>query len=100
MLSSPLHYCIESTSTYHLPVLLAWEGSPSVVNPSIAGATKKKTDKLDARLLAVHDLTGIWRPFYVAPEGVQDLRVLIGQRDYYSRLASAIRQKHRSPGRC
>ena len=90
MLSSPLHYCIESTSTYHLPVLLAWEGSPSVVNPSIAGATKKKTDKLDARLLAVHDLTGIWRPFYVAPEGVQDLRVLIGQRDYYSRLASAI----------
>ena len=68
MLSSPLHYCIESTSTYHLPVLLAWEGTPSVVNPSIAGATKKKTDKLDARLLAVHDLTGIWRPFYVVPE--------------------------------
>ena len=90
MLSSPLHYCIESTSTYHLPVLLAWEGTPSVVNPSIAGATKKKTDKLDARLLAVHDLTGIWRPFYVVPENVQDLRVLIGQRDYYSRLASAI----------
>ena len=37
-LSSPLHYCIESTSTYHLPVLLAWEGSPCVVNPSLAGA--------------------------------------------------------------
>lgn len=89
-LSSPLHYCIESTSTYHLPVLLAWEGSPSVVNPSIAGATKKKTDKLDARLLAIHDLTGIWRPFYVVPANVQDLRVLISQRDYYSRLGSAI----------
>lgn len=90
LLSSPLHYCIESTSTYHLPVLLAWEGAPSVVNPSIAGATKRKTDKLDARLLAVHDLTGIWRPFYVVPANIQDLRVLISHRDYYSRLASAI----------
>ena len=89
-LSSPMHYCIESTSTYHLPVLLAWEGSPSVVNPSIAGAAKKKTDKLDARLLAIHDLTGIWRPFYVVPTDVQDLRVLISQRDYYSRFASAL----------
>ena len=89
-LSYPLHYCIESTSTYHLPVLLAWEGSPCVVNPSLAGATKRKTDKLDARLLAIHDLTGIWRPFYVISADVQDLRVLIGQRDYYSRSATRI----------
>ena len=89
-LSSPLHYCIESTSTYHLPVLLAWEGSPCVVNPSLAGATKRKTDKLDARLLAIHDLTGIWRPFYVVSADVQDLRVLIAQRDYYSRSATSI----------
>lgn len=89
-LSSPLHYCIESTSTYHLPVLLAWEGSPCVINPSLAGATKRKTDKLDARLLAIHDLTGIWRPFYVISADVQDLRVLIGQRDYYSRSATRI----------
>lgn len=42
--SSPLHYCIESTSAYHMPILLAWEGAPSVVNPTIAGATKRKTD--------------------------------------------------------
>ena len=42
--SSSFHYCIESTSTYHMPVLLAWEGSPCVVNPTIAGATKRKTD--------------------------------------------------------
>ena len=90
LLSSPLHYCIESTSTYHIPVLLAWEGSPCVVNPSLAGATKRKTDKLDARLLAIHDLTGIWRPFYVISTDVQDLRVLIGQRDYYSRSATRI----------
>ena len=25
----PFHYCIESTSTYHMPILLAWEGSPA-----------------------------------------------------------------------
>ena len=87
-LSEPLHYCIESTSTYHLPVLLAWEGKPCVVNPSLAGATKRKTDKLDARLLAVHDFTGIWRPFYVVSTEIQDLRVLINQRDYYSHAAN------------
>ena len=89
-LSEPLHYCIESTSTYHLPVLLAWEGKPSVVNPSLAGATKRKTDKLDARLLAVHDFTGIWRPFYVVSTEIQDLRVLINQRDYYLHTANRI----------
>lgn len=89
-LSEPLHYCIESTSIYHLPVLLAWEGKPSVVNPSLAGATKRKTDKLDARLLAVHDFTGIWRPFYIVSTEVQDLRVLINQRDYYLHAASRL----------
>ena len=89
-LSAPLHYCIESTSTYHLPVLLAWEGKPCVVNPSLAGATKRKTDKLDARLLAIHDFTGVWRPFYVVSAEIQDLRVLINQRDYYSRAANRL----------
>ena len=49
---SPLHYCIESTSTYHMPILLAWEGAPSIVNPVLAGASKRKTDVLDAKLLA------------------------------------------------
>ena len=89
-LSEPLHYCIESTSTYHLPVLLAWEGKPCVVNPSLAGATKRKTDKLDARLLAIHDFTGIWRPFYVVSTEIQNLRVLISQRDYYSQAATRL----------
>ena len=41
---TPLHYCIESTSTYHMPILLAWEGQPSIVNPTIAGSSKRKTD--------------------------------------------------------
>ena len=41
--NSPLHYCLESTSTYHLPVIMAWEGTPSIVNPTLAGSTKQKS---------------------------------------------------------
>ena len=48
---------------------------------------------MDARLLAIHDLTGIWRPFYVISTDVQDLRVMIGQQDYYSRSATRIGNK-------
>ena len=55
----PFHYCIESTSNYHQPILQAWKGTPCVVNPTIAGATKRKTDVLDAKLLALQDLTGV-----------------------------------------
>lgn len=89
-LSVPLHYCIESTSTYHLPVILSWGGIPSIVNPSIAGATKRKTDILDAKLLAIHDLTGIWRESFVPESDVQQLRMLIGERNYYAKSATRI----------
>lgn len=88
--SSPLHYCIESTSTYHLPVILSWGGVPSIVNPSIAGSTKRKTDVLDAKLLAIHDLTGIWRESFLPSSDVQQLRVLIGERNQYSKMAARI----------
>lgn len=88
--SAPFHYCIESTSTYHLPVILAWGGVPSIVNPSIAGSTKRKTDVLDARLLAVHDLTGIWRESFLPSSDVQQLRLLIGERNQYSKTAVRI----------
>lgn len=59
-LQQPLHYVIEATSTYHMPILRAWGGIPSVINPMLAGATKKKTDNLDAERLSFHDLTGVW----------------------------------------
>ena len=58
-LRQPLHYVIEATSTYHMPILRAWGGIPSVINPMLAGATKKKTDNLDAERLSFHDLTGV-----------------------------------------
>lgn len=80
-ISLPLHYCIESTSTYHMPILLAWEGAPSIVNPTIAGATKRKTDVLDAKLLATHDLIGVWRESYLPSTEIKELRLLVAERD-------------------
>ena len=60
-LSLPIHYTIEATATYHMPIVEAWKGKPSIINPALAGATKRKTDPLDAARLSYHDLTGVWR---------------------------------------
>lgn len=32
-LSLPLHYVLEATSIYHMPIIMAWKGTPSVINP-------------------------------------------------------------------
>lgn len=85
----PFHYCIESTSTYHMPILLAWEGQPSIINPTIAGSTKRKTDVLDAKLLALHDLTGVWPQSYLPSEDVKALRVMISERNRFVREATS-----------
>ena len=87
-ITDDLHYCIESTSVYHVVVLKAWKGIPSVINPSIAGATKKKTDVLDAKMLAVQDLTGIWPSSFIPSAEVDQLRLLLAERDNFSRLAT------------
>ena len=82
-LTQPLHYLVESTANYHMPVCMAFEGNPTIINPTIAGATKRKTDILDSRLLALHDQLNIWREFYMPDENVKILRVMIAQRDRY-----------------
>ena len=87
-LSLPLHYTLEATSTYHMPVIMAWKGTPSIVNPALAGATRKKTDEYDAERLAFHDLTGLWKASYVAPTDIQELRVLLAAREHFSRRAT------------
>lgn len=87
-LQQPLHYVIEATSTYHMPILRAWGGIPSVINPMLAGATKKKTDDLDAERLSFHDLTGVWPESYVPSNDLQELRVLIAERNHYAKLAT------------
>ena len=86
--SGGIHYCIESTSVYHVVVLKAWGGTPSVINPSIAGATKKKTDVLDARQLAMFDLTGVWRESFIPSVEVDELRVLLAERNNFNKLAA------------
>lgn len=85
-----MRYCIESTGTYHLPVLRAWTGIPCVVNPLLAGPTRRKTDVLDARLLAHHSITGVWKPSYIPAQQGQELRVLWAQRRESLRLATRI----------
>lgn len=80
-LTEPLHYLVESTANYHMPVCMAFKGSPTIINPTIAGATKRKTDVPDSRLLALHDQLNIWRECYIPSEEVNTLRVMISQRD-------------------
>jgi len=76
---SELAYVIESTGCYHIPVLMAFEGIPSIVNPVLAGPTRRKTDVLDARLLAHHGVTGVWPPSFLANSQLHVLRMLVGQ---------------------
>lgn len=87
-LSKPIHYVLESTAQYHTPVTLAWEGTPTIINPSIAGASKRKTDRLDARNLAHFDLNGTWRESYVPSMEIRELRLLIRERNQYMREAT------------
>jgi transposase len=86
----PLRYAIESTSTYHLPVIKAINGSPSIVNPVLAGSSKRKTDKLDARLLSYQNMTGLWPESFIIPPEIQEFRLLMKQRDYNVRACTAI----------
>lgn len=83
-----LRYCIESTGNYHTPVLLAWGAIPTVVNPTLAAPTRRKTDVLDARLLAHHSITGMWPESFVPSSEAQQLRVIWAQRREAVRLAT------------
>lgn len=71
-----LRYTCESTGQYHMPLCLAWRGRPSVINPSDTSHIRRKTDRLDAQKLAQHSLHGLWRESWMAPDRIQELRVL------------------------
>ncbi len=85
---NPLRYCIELTGTYHMPVIRAMGGVPSVVNPLLAGPTRRKTDVLDARLLAHHSITGLWPESFMPSPSGQQLRILWAQRADAMRTAT------------
>ena len=86
----PLRYAIESTSTYHLPVIKAMGGTPSIINPMLAGSSKRKTDVLDARLLSYQSMTGLWPESFVISPEIQEFRLLMRQRDYNVRACTAL----------
>ena len=77
---SDLRYTCESTGQYHMPLCLAWRGHPAIINPSDTGHVRRKTDRLDAEKLAQHSLHGLWRESWMAPDEIQELRVLANQR--------------------
>jgi len=85
-----LRYTIESTSTYHMPIIKAWGGNPCVVNPLLASPTRRKTDKLDARLMAYQSMTGLWPASFIADPETQAFRLLMKQRQDAGRAAVAI----------
>jgi hypothetical protein len=78
--ASELRYACESTGQYHMPLCLAWRGRPAIINPSDTGHVRRKTDRLDAGKLAQHSLHGLWRESWMAPDEIQELRVLANQR--------------------
>ena len=78
--ASDLRYTCESTGQYHMPLCLAWRGRPAIINPSDTGHVRRKTDRLDAGKLAQHSLHGLWRESWMAPDEIQELRVLANQR--------------------
>lgn len=84
----PIRYTIESTGTYHLPVLKAWGGKPSVINPLLASPSRRKTDALDAKLLAYQNMTGLWKESFIISDEMQELRLLIKQRTYNRKNAT------------
>ena len=86
----PFSYTLESTSTYHLPIIKAFEGNPCVVNPVLAGHTRRKTDALDARLLAYQNMTGLWPSSFIVNPEIQQLRLLMKERRNAQRQATAI----------
>jgi transposase len=75
-----LRYTLESTGQYHKPICLAWRGRPSIINPSDTSYSSRKTDRLDARKLAHHSLTGLWRESWMAPIAIEEVRILTAQR--------------------
>jgi transposase len=77
---SDLRYTCESTGQYHMPLCLAWRGHPAIINPSDTGHVRRKTDRLGAEKLARHSLHGLWRESWMAPDEIQELRVLTIQR--------------------
>ena len=85
-----IRYACESTGNYHQPLIKAWKGVPIVINPSIAKAGRRKSDRLDAKMLSQNALLGTWPESYIVPDDVQVIRTLNLQRSHCERNANRI----------
>lgn len=56
----------------------------------MAKAGRRKTDHIDSSMPASADLTNYWKTSYVPDDDINELRVLVNERDYYSRLATKV----------
>jgi transposase len=88
--AADFHYTLESSATYHLPVVCAFGGTPSVINPNLAKLGARKTDRIDSRSLAQQDLQGKWPASYQHTPEQTALRVLIKERRRWANIASAL----------
>ena len=73
-------YNIESTRTYHWPVIRAFRGVAHAVNPLLANPTRRKTDVLRAKLLARQALLGTWKASFVPSDAAVEVRTLLMRR--------------------
>ena len=85
-----IRYACESTGNFHHPLLKAWGGIPIVVNPSIAKAGRRKSDRLDAKVLCQNALFGTWPASFVVSDDIHVIRTLFLQRDHCERKAIQI----------
>ena len=85
-----LRYACESTGNFHHPVLAAWGGIPIVVNPSIAKAGRRKSDRIDSFILSQNALMGTWPESFVCPPDVNVLRMYYQKRRHCERCATQI----------
>lgn len=82
-----LRYTCESTGNYHQVLLKLWKGKPSVVNPVLANAGRRKSDRIDARGLAQASLQGYWAESFLFSDDVKVLRTLSLERERCSARA-------------
>lgn len=87
---SSFHYTLESSATYHLPVVLAWQGSPSIINPNLAKLGSRQTDNIDSLSLAEQDLQGRWALSYLHTPSLTALRVKLRERQRWLSFASSL----------
>jgi transposase len=76
-LPEDLHYTCESTGPYHKPLVISWKGSPTIINPLLANPSRRKTDVLDARLLAHYDITGLFPSSYIVKDEISAIRQIL-----------------------